>query len=144
MPGCRSPRVTRMANRHASERLKKESLAREHFRLISGDMITMLRSIVCGVGLALGAAVPGYCQTSPEAPPAEKSPESAKEDAFFKLVKSLNWVTEGKGSLGTMATLEIPAGYRFTATEGTTKMMEAYGNLTSGSELGFVSPLDAD
>ena len=104
-------------------------------------MITMLRSIVCGVGLALGAAVPGYCQTSPEAPPAEKSPESAKEDAFFKLVKSLNWVTEGKGSLGTMATLEIPAGYRFTATEGTTKMMEAYGNLTSGSELGFVSPL---
>lgn len=59
-----------------------------------------------------------------------------------KLMQGIDWKTDGSGTLGSLATLKVPEGYRFTGTSGTVKLMEAFGNLTSGSELGYISPLD--
>ena len=68
---------------------------------------------------------------------------NAKEAAAKKrFIDSISWKTEGSGPLGAMASLAVPSGYRFTGSPGTIKLMEAFGNLTSGSELGFISPLD--
>ena len=98
-------------------------------------MKSPIRLILCGVGFALCAALPVFSQQTAEAPAADPA-----EEAFVKIVKSVHWVTEGKGELGNVATLNVPTGYRFTASAGTIKLMEAYGNLTSGMELGYISP----
>jgi uncharacterized membrane-anchored protein len=77
---------------------------------------------------------------------AEEPSLTAEEEAsimeFKKAYDSIEWKTEGSGPIGSMAALAIPAGYRFTAGPGTIKMMEAYGNLTSGSELAYIAPED--
>ena len=77
---------------------------------------------------------------------AEEPPLTAEEEAamvgFKKVFDSIDWKTEGSGPIGNMASLAIPAGYRFTAGPGTIKLMEAYGNLTSGNELAYIAPED--
>jgi len=103
-------------------------------------MNSLIRQILCGVGFALGAALPVFSQQTSDAP-ADNPAENEKMAAFVKVIKSIDWVTEGKGSLGDVATLNVPAGYRFTASAGAIRMMEAYGNLTNGMELGYVSPI---
>lgn len=77
---------------------------------------------------------------APQAPAAEE--EAAADNEFVKAVKSIDWKTEGSGEVGKMATIAVPTGYRYTGSGGTIKLMELYGNLTSGKELGYLSPLD--
>ena len=104
-------------------------------------MITKLRIILCGALLVLATAIPVVAQKTAEA--TESSPvQDAPENEFNKLVKSVDWKTDGAGPLGSIANLNIPTGYRFTSSAGTIKLMEAFGNLTNGSELGYISPLD--
>lgn len=104
-------------------------------------MLPELRPFLCGALLAFAASLSTYAQAPAEAP--EGTPaEEARNDMFEKLVKSIDWKTEGSGTLGNIATLSVPSGYRFTGSAGTIKLMEGYGNLTSGSELGYISPLD--
>lgn len=104
-------------------------------------MLPKLRPFLCGALLAFAASLSTYAQAPAEAP--ERTPaEDAQNDKFEKLVKSIAWKTEGSGTLGNIATLSIPSGYRFTGSAGTIQLMEGYGNLTSGSELGYISPLD--
>lgn len=104
-------------------------------------MTPKLHPILCGAVFAIAASLSAIAQAPAEAPESPPAAESA-EDGFVKLINSIDWKTEGEGSLGSMATLGVPGGYRFTGSEGTIKLMEAFGNLTSGSELGFISPLD--
>jgi uncharacterized membrane-anchored protein len=111
-------------------------------------MITTLRAVVaitaaCGLlAPVVRAADPGPAPT----PSAEKeaagdapSPEAA---AFIKVLKSIKWSTSGNGDLGGRASLAIPPNHRFTDGPGTIKLMEAYGNLTNGNELGYIAPDD--
>jgi uncharacterized membrane-anchored protein len=104
-------------------------------------MLSKLHLILCGAALALAASLSAVAQAPAGVPEAAPAAE-AENDEFVNLVKSIDWKTEAPGSLGKVATLDFPAGYRFTGTAGTVKLMEAFGNLTSGSELGYVSPLD--
>ena len=115
-------------------------------------MSPTFRSLLCWVTLTLAAASPAFAAT-PAATPAETpaasaaDPTAASEAAaakFKQFVASIEWKTEGTSPLGGMATLAVPSGYRFTAAAGTIKLMEAYGNLTSGSELGYIAPLGMD
>ena len=104
-------------------------------------MSSRLHPILCGAVFAIAASLAAIAQAPAEAP--EVSPaEEAKGNEFVKLVQSIDWTTSGSGSLGSLATLSIPTGYRFTGSGGTIKLMEAFGNLTNGTELGYVSPLD--
>jgi uncharacterized membrane-anchored protein len=45
-----------------------------------------------------------------------------------------------KAQVGSVAALDVPAGYVFTDGAGARAMLEAMGNLTSGEELGFLAP----
>ncbi len=93
--------------------------------------------ILCGALIAISTSISAIAQVPAEAP----DTASSQDDPFIKLVQSIDWKTDGSGSLGNMATLAVPEGYRFTGTSGTVKLMEAYGNLTSNRELGYISPL---
>ena len=111
-------------------------------------MITTLRAVVaitaaCGM---LAPVVRAADATPAPTPSAENeaagdapSPEAA---AFIKVLKSIKWSTSGNGDLGGRASLAIPPNYRFTDGPGTIKLMEAYGNLTNGNELGYIAPDD--
>lgn len=48
------------------------------------------------------------------------------------------------GSLGSMAQLNVPAGYRFTGKQGALRVMELTHNPSSGKELGVVIPAGED
>jgi uncharacterized membrane-anchored protein len=103
-------------------------------------MLPQLRILIYGVTLALAV---GPVVQAQKLDPAPQSQTAEKEEIspLQKLVESIDWKTTGAGSLGNTATIEVPSGYRFTGSTGTIKLMEAYGNLTSGGELGYISPL---
>jgi uncharacterized membrane-anchored protein len=46
-----------------------------------------------------------------------------------------------KASLGGVATIEVPAGYKFTDAAGTKRLLELNQNPTSGNEVGLIMPL---
>lgn len=103
-------------------------------------MLSKLRLIVFSASLASAAVLPAFAQPTAEAPAANPA-EDAQMNHLKKVFESIAWKTEGSGTLGNIATLSVPSGYRFTEAPGTIKMMEAFGNLTSGTELGYISPL---
>lgn len=90
--------------------------------------------------LASQALLLGLTLSAQEPEPAEGSP--AETNPFVQLVESLDWTTGGRGDIGSHATISVPEGFRYTGGPGTIKLMEAYGNLTSGGELGYLSPDD--
>jgi uncharacterized membrane-anchored protein len=88
-------------------------------------------------GLALIA------QFSFAAAPADPKPStSSDEDSDARtLLKSINWQRGPiDADVGSQAKVKVPAGFMFTAGEGTRKLLEAMGNPTHGNELGFLSP----
>lgn len=97
--------------------------------------------MIAGMSMLAG----GLHAQEAEAPPA-KVAESAQEEMspeeaeFVSVLKSIAWEKSEKGSVGTKATIQIPEGYLYTGKEGTVKLMEYYGNLISGLELGYVAP----
>ncbi len=106
-------------------------------------MLSKFHPLLCGAVFAISASVSAFAQAPAEAPEATPAAD-AKNNEFMKLVQSIDWKIEGEGTLGSVANLHVPSGYRFTGTGGTVKLMEAFGNLTSGTELGYVSPLNMD
>lgn len=57
------------------------------------------------------------------------------------LIESLNWTAgPATADLNTIAQVQVPAGFQFTGPEGTQRILQAMGNPTSGSELGFLAP----
>lgn len=98
-------------------------------------MKIMTRTILFGTALLLALTSPLRSQE------AELSPEdAAAKKAYEDFMTSLSWKTEGSGTLGSRADLAIPAGYRFLGAGDASKLMQFYGNLSDGSELGFIAP----
>jgi uncharacterized membrane-anchored protein len=64
--------------------------------------------------------------------------EASKEPS---ILDNINW-TKGpaKAELKSLAEVQVPEGFMFTGAKGTQKLLEAMGNPTSGSELGFLAP----
>lgn len=105
-------------------------------------------AVLAGLGLLVGEI---KAQDTPAPAPAEapaaptadgEAAISPEEKAFLDVISSITWETSGTGQVGQYATLKVPAGYRYTGGAGTIKLMEAYGNLTNGSELGYIAPDD--
>jgi uncharacterized membrane-anchored protein len=56
-------------------------------------------------------------------------------------LNKVSWIKgPSKANVGSMATVQVPEGYQFTGGQGTRDLLEAMGNPTSGSELGFLTP----
>src|ERR1044071_5080792 len=72
----------------------------------------------------------GLTRAADQEPPKETS-----------LLSRIQW-TKGpaKGDLKSIAEVQVPDGFVFTGPKGTQKLLEAMGNPTSGSELGFLAP----
>lgn len=102
-------------------------------------MFSFSRSLFYSLILIFSAGAVHAQKTDEAAPQVEENP---KVTEFRKLVESIDWKMEGSGTLGAIANLEVPAGYRFTGSPGTAKLMEAFGNIVNGRELGYISPTD--
>lgn len=69
----------------------------------------------------------------------------ALPDANRNVESLARWVLgSGTGSLGAMAQVVVPSGFRFAGAEDTRKLMQAYQNPVSGKELGLLGPSDLD
>jgi len=100
-----------------------------------------IRLFLLSACLVFCPAMQLFSQEKPAAPDADDSKKAEKEQ-LVKLLKSINWTTEGSGNLGNIAELKIPSGYRYTEGAGTVKLMQACGNLTSDREMGYITPND--
>ena len=88
--------------------------------------------------LLLGSSLPLFSQEAADAEMSEEDAAAIKE--HYEFIDGLNWVREGTAPLGSRAELAIPEGFRFTGAPDASKLMEYYGNLTNGAELGYISP----
>lgn len=100
------------------------------------------RRLVPSAGLAcLVAAVVALVPSSRVR--AENPPSSAAPAA--PAAPSIDWVVgPASANLGEIARVQVPAGYRFTAGDGTRKILEMMHNTTSGEELGLIVPENTD
>jgi len=107
----------------------------------------MRRIIVTLFGLIFIAQTFAAAPADPN-PQSDKSPADAEtedERESRKLLNSINWKRgPAEADVGSYAKVKVPEGYWFTAGDGTRKLMEAYGNLTTGNELGFLSPTNLE
>lgn len=102
--------------------------------------VTIVASLILGLA-SMHAQEPsaGAAEPAKEAAAEALSPE---EQQFKALLDSITWEKTGDGKIGNYATITIPEGYLYTEAAGTMKLMQAYGNLVSGGELGYISPDD--
>jgi uncharacterized membrane-anchored protein len=91
---------------------------------------------------SLLAAVPALVLSCAALATAQDSVPAEEQSGFQKATAGIDWKNEGQGDIGGMATITIPTGFTFTGKSGTIKMMELYGNLTSGQEGGYLAPKD--
>jgi uncharacterized membrane-anchored protein len=97
------------------------------FRLLAGWMTTFILLPLFVGPQSFGAA-----------PPIE-DPEATHGPAAF--LSQLAWRKgPASASLGQIAEIQIPEGYVFTGAEGAQRLLRAWGNPTSGHELGFLAP----
>lgn len=97
-------------------------------------------ALLTGMSLLAGPVLAQEATSTPaetESSAEEMSPEEAE---FVKVLKSIEWEESGKGSIGTKANINVPEGYLYTGKPGTVKLMQYYGNLISGLELGYIAP----
>ncbi|MGE3182757.1 MAG: DUF2167 domain-containing protein [Phycisphaerae bacterium] len=93
---------------------------------------------IFSVTLAVGS-ISSFAQ---EAEPAAND-MPADPQAFLKEFAS--WQEgPGKGSIGGIAEIDIPAGFWFTGSSGTQKVMELFQNPVTGNELGMIGPAGLD
>ncbi|MCP4895928.1 MAG: DUF2167 domain-containing protein [bacterium] len=73
---------------------------------------------------------------------AQEPTEAEQLEAWNNFLQSIEWVPAGEvGEMGSQASIDVPEGYAFTGPDGTQELMQAFGNLLSDQEVGFVAPL---
>lgn len=98
--------------------------------------------------LALLFPVAGQAQeegAAPDTPGAQGNAAPEGElDPNHPLAK-LKWsVGPALGQLGSQAEVKVPEGFRFVGAQDTRTLLEAFGNTTSGRELGWLEPLSGE
>ncbi len=67
----------------------------------------------------------------------------AQDEEGESFLDSIAWTTgPDTGDVGGTATINVPDGYVFAGARDSARLMEAMGNLVSGTEMGFLSPSD--
>ena len=105
-------------------------------------MIITARSVLLGSALLCAASSQLFSQDSPAAldQSAVEEATAAAQKQHEDFMSSLSWQTSETVALDGRATLEVPPSHRFLGKGDASKLMDYYGNLTDGSELGFISP----
>lgn len=69
------------------------------------------------------------------------SAEPEPTDAKAAFLAGFDWVKgPGKAIIGDIAEIQVPEGHMFTGPKGAQELLRAFGNPTSGDELGFLAP----
>jgi uncharacterized membrane-anchored protein len=103
------------------------------------NMNHIARTLFFGTALFAALVAPLLSQD------AELSAEDAAANkAYNDFMSGLAWKTEGIGTLGSRAEIAVPEGFRFLGAGDSSKLMKFYGNLSKGSELGFIAPDNLD
>ena len=63
----------------------------------------------------------------------------ARQKQFLEKLESFGWTRSGKATLGSMAQVDIPQGWRFTGPQGTRDLLKLYGNIPGTDELGLLT-----
>ncbi len=74
-------------------------------------------------------------------------PNSQAQDAAEEELspfEKLGWVTEGEADLGKWARIQIPDGFGYLDAKDTVKLMEMFGNLETGREVGMLMHLEEE
>lgn len=67
--------------------------------------------------------------------------DAAESESGELPLKDLKWIKgPAKAEMQDKAEIQVPVGYRFADGKDTRRILEAYGNLTSGSEMGLLAP----
>jgi uncharacterized membrane-anchored protein len=75
--------------------------------------------------------------------PAEDTPEAPTDPSAF--LSQFQWVKgPGTATMKQLAQIEVPPGFMFTDGESTRTILQAMGNLTDDSEIGFLSPTNLE
>ncbi|PYM16627.1 MAG: DUF2167 domain-containing protein [Verrucomicrobia bacterium] len=70
-----------------------------------------------------------------------RAADEPASDTSESLLKRLNWIKgPARAELKSLAEIQVPEGFVFTGAKETRQLLEAMGNPTSGSELGFLAP----
>ena len=70
-----------------------------------------------------------------------RAADEPASDTSESLLKRLNWIKgPARADLKSLAEIQVPEGFVFTGAKETRQLLEAMGNPTSGSELGFLAP----
>lgn len=109
----------------------------------------MKTRVALGVLLLLFPLAAALAQENEQASPAEASPAEASPAealaSWESFLGSLDWEQAGEtGKLGDQAQVVVPEGFVFTGKQGTQELMEAFGNLLTEQELGFIAPARAE
>jgi len=91
-------------------------------------------------GLLLGLITLSHL-CAQEVAPAKATEEeiASRRKVMLDQIETFGWAREGKAKIGNMAEVSIPKGWRFTATQGTGKMLKMFDNIPSGEELGLLT-----
>jgi len=100
----------------------------------------MHRIIACFLSLLFVA--PTFAAPADATPkPDEQNADAQEESETRSLLKKIQWKRgPADAEVGKYAKINVPEGFMFTGGDGTRKLLEAMGNPTNGSELGFLSP----
>lgn len=76
-----------------------------------------------------------------EAAPAELTEEQreARRKALIDKIESFGWTRSGQATLGSMAQVAIPQGWRFTGPQGTRDLLKLFDNMPGTRELGMLT-----
>ncbi len=110
-------------------------------RIVERTRARALATLILIIALA---AVTGVAQAQQD-PGSEAQPEMTEEEyqrQFEAAINQLEWQREGVGRIGEQATVDIPAGHRFTRKDGTAQVLELMGNPPSDTRLGLLAPED--
>mgnify|MGYP000569067512 CR=1 FL=1 len=99
-----------------------------------------MKSIMGTKPRALGSRLAGWLAWGLAAATLSSSGLNAAEDREFSLA-SLGWLKgPATADLKNIAQIQVPKNYMFIDGDKTRRLMEAMGNLTSGTEVGLVAP----
>ncbi len=100
--------------------------------------VSLKSLFIRSASLLLAANLPLFAQEAEK----EMTPEEAEAQFMAEIEGMAKWEKEGLGKLGSIATVEIPGGFRYTGSKGAGDVLEAMGNPPSNTRKGLIAPED--
>lgn len=102
----------------------------------------LLASVALALPLSAQSEEPSTDATTESVDAAQEGGEPKSIVEYFEHEFGFTFQRDGKGRLGSRATIDVPQGYVFTGGDNTRKVLEATQNIPGGRELGLFAPED--